>query len=74
MSAEVVVRRGGISIAEFCAKWGVSRSTVYNMLGRSEISAVKAGGRTIITRESEEAWANSLKPGTFARRAGRASL
>jgi transposase-like protein len=54
-------KRSGKSIAEFCAAYGISRSTFESWrrkgLGPNEIQLVPKG-RVIITEEAEEIWKN----------------
>jgi hypothetical protein len=54
--------RKGKSVAEFCAAWGVSRSTFEEWrrrkppLGPAELQPIP-GGRIIITEQAEAEWA-----------------
>lgn len=49
-----------LSIAEFGATYGVSRSRAYELLAGGELSAVKVGRSTRIPVEAAEAWKCSL--------------
>jgi hypothetical protein len=53
------VKRLGKSVGEFCASYGVSRSTYETWrrlgVGPMEIQPIK-GGRVLITQEAEDAW------------------
>lgn len=56
-----------LTIEEFGADYGVSRSRTYELLAAGELSAVKVGRATRIPAESAEAWKRSLpafQPGT----------
>lgn len=50
------------TIPEACARLRVSRSTLYQELKSGRLVAVKARGRTLITREAQAAWLRSLPP------------
>jgi excisionase family DNA binding protein len=52
--------KAAYTIAEFCSSYGLSPATVYRMLERGEIRAVKANGRTLVLRKDAVAWHNSL--------------
>jgi excisionase family DNA binding protein len=43
--------RFAYSVAETAAHIGVSKKTVYELLNRGELRAVRMGGRTLIRRE-----------------------
>jgi excisionase family DNA binding protein len=43
-----------------CRRLGISRSTVYILIAQGSLRAVKAGGRTLVRREDQAAWLNSL--------------
>lgn len=61
-----------LTIEDFVAEYGPSRSVVYQLIGSGELKAVKVGKRTYITREAAEGWIKTLKqyqPGaTYVRR------
>ena len=48
------------TILEFCAAYSLSPATVYRMLDRGELRAVKPGGRTLILRKDAQFWHNAL--------------
>lgn len=45
-----------MSVADFCDRYGVKKTLTYKLLNQGEIVAVKIGRRTLITRESAEAF------------------
>ena len=51
-----------------CARLGISRSALYLELASGRLRGVKAGGRTLLLRVDQDAWANSL-PAITAKRA-----
>ena len=54
--------RAAFSVAEFCREHGISRGLFYNMLreGRGP-SVIKAGRRTLISREAAEDWRRRME-------------
>jgi excisionase family DNA binding protein len=54
-----------LRIPEFCALFGVSRSTAYLLIQRGELRAIKAGKSCRIPRAEAERWQRELE-----RRAG----
>lgn len=57
--------RRAFSIPEFCRRYGIGRSKVYEEIKAGRLIAVKAGHRTLIREEDAEKWLRSLpiKPG-----------
>lgn len=51
-----------------CARLGVSRSTLYLEIAAGRLRGVKAGGRTLVRRDDQQAWMDSL-PAIGARQA-----
>ena len=45
-----------LSPRAFAERYGISRGTVFNMLKRGEIEAIRVGGSVRIMREHEQAW------------------
>jgi excisionase family DNA binding protein len=43
-----------------CARLGISRTVFYREVNELRLRAVKAGGRTLVTRADQQAWLNSL--------------
>jgi excisionase family DNA binding protein len=48
------------SIAEFCRRFGVGRTKVYEELRQARLRARKIGRRTIITKDDAEDWLQQL--------------
>lgn len=49
------VDKRALSINEFCAAYGLSRSTTYKLIAQGALSSVLIGGRRLIPVESAEA-------------------
>jgi hypothetical protein len=49
-------------ISDWCAISGMSRSVVYEALGRGDLKAIKLGVRTLIDVEHGLAWLASMPP------------
>lgn len=45
-----------------CARLGIGRSTIYREISEGRLRAVKARGRTLILRSSQQEWLNNLAP------------
>lgn len=61
-----------ISIREFARRYRMSEVTLYRMLGRGDLEAVKVSGRTYILADEERRWRESLpkwKPKAALKRA-----
>lgn len=43
-----------------CARLGISRTTLYAEAAAHRLRLVKAGGRTLVTREAQAAWLKGL--------------
>ncbi len=56
-------------VKDWCALFGVSRSTAYNLLARGAIRAKRIGGRTLIDVRHSAEWLSSQPDATFGRRA-----
>ena len=48
------------SINEFCRRYGIGRTSAYQEIAAGRLRAVKAGRRTLVTREAAEAWLGTL--------------
>jgi excisionase family DNA binding protein len=48
------------SVAEFCNRYGVGRTTTYEEIKAGRLQAVKAGKRTLVTADAAESWLKSL--------------
>jgi len=44
-----------LSVADTCARLGVGRSTIYELIASGELRTLKIGRRTLITVESQDA-------------------
>lgn len=49
-----------IPVREFCGRYGIGRTKLYELLGAGALEAVRVGSRTMITGDSAEQWASSL--------------
>ncbi|MGA8693936.1 MAG: helix-turn-helix domain-containing protein [Xanthobacteraceae bacterium] len=48
------------SIAEFCRRYGVGRTKVYEELRQGRLRARKIGRRTIVTKDDADDWLQQL--------------
>jgi hypothetical protein len=53
---------GALTVKNFCREYDVGSTVAYGLIAAGAIAARKVGRRTLITRESAEAWFNSLPP------------
>jgi excisionase family DNA binding protein len=53
-----------MSLAEFCDRYGPSRTKTYEEIKCGRLRAVKCGKRTLITEDDAETWLRSLPPVT----------
>ena len=53
-------RQRAMSIPEFCARYGISRTMAYAEILAKRLLARKAGKRTIITEDDAEDWLRRL--------------
>jgi len=58
-----------MTLAQFCALYGVGRSYVYLLMHSGALRAVKAGKRTLVRRADAEAWLASLPSAAFGKAA-----
>jgi excisionase family DNA binding protein len=49
-----------MSIAEFCERYGIGRTTAYQEIGSGRLRGRKIGKRTIITEDDAEDWLRRL--------------
>jgi excisionase family DNA binding protein len=57
----IATERRALRINEYCARYGVSRSTTYKMIGRGQLRLHKIGGRSLIKVEDAEALLNGVE-------------
>jgi excisionase family DNA binding protein len=57
-SARLLAR--AFSIAEFCRFYGIGQTYTYHEIAEGRLRAVKAGRRTLVTREAADAWLATL--------------
>lgn len=50
------------SIDDIAERYGISYTTVWRIIKRGELKAVKIGRATRILPQDEDAWVSSLKP------------
>ena len=48
------------SIDDFCSRYGIGRSTIYDEIRTGRLEAVKVGRRTLITEQAGQDWLRSL--------------
>lgn len=48
------------SIAEFCSRFGVGRTTTYGEIKAKRLQVVKAGKRTLIPADAAKSWLKNL--------------
>jgi excisionase family DNA binding protein len=53
-------RQRAMSIAEFCQRYGVGRTTAYGEINSGRLRARKIGKRTVITDDDAEHWLEDL--------------
>jgi hypothetical protein len=51
---------GGFTVAEFCARYKISKTGFYREIAEKKLRAKKVRGRTIILFDAARAWARSL--------------
>jgi excisionase family DNA binding protein len=65
-----------MSIDQFCARYGVGRTTAYEEIKEARLRGLKCGKRTIITEDDAEDWLRRLpaiKPSAASERFGKNS-
>ena len=68
MEATVSDFKRAYSLAEFCRRSGISRSTTYEQIKAEHLQAVKAGNRTLVRVDDAESWLQSLPKSQKRRR------
>lgn len=57
---DTTVQKRALTIAEFCERYSVGRTTTYGLMKSGALTIVKVGARTLIPVECAEAWFASL--------------
>jgi excisionase family DNA binding protein len=52
--------KAALRVKEMCARYGISRTTLYEEIAAGRLRAVKCGKATLIPCTSAEAWLNGL--------------
>ena len=53
---------GALTIAEFCARYGLGRTAAYEEINDGRLEARKRGNRTLIPRTAARRWLENLPP------------
>lgn len=53
---------GSMSVATFCRRYNIGRTTVFALISNGELEARKCGSRTLISRAAGEKWFAALPP------------
>jgi excisionase family DNA binding protein len=56
------------SINDFCVRYGIGRTTIYEEIRTGRLEAVKVGRRTLITEQAAQDWLRSLPKAGETRR------
>jgi predicted DNA-binding transcriptional regulator AlpA len=59
------------SIAEFCHRYGIGRTSAYAEIKANRLPIVKVGARTLVLADAAEAWLKNLPSQPNAPRHGR---
>lgn len=59
-SAATLTIKAAFTVPEFCQRYAIGRSSVYEQRRRGRLVFRKIGGRSIILASEAERWANSL--------------
>jgi excisionase family DNA binding protein len=51
---------GALTVREFCDRYRLGHSKVYDMIGSGELRAVKVGSRTLLLAKDIKDWERSL--------------
>jgi excisionase family DNA binding protein len=54
------IQRRVMSISEFCQRYGIGRTTVYEEIKHRRLRARKVGKRTLIAEDDAEGWLRRL--------------
>jgi excisionase family DNA binding protein len=58
--AQRSMKQRAMSVADFCGRYGIGRTTVYEEIKQKRLRARKVGKRTIIIEDDAEAWLRRL--------------
>jgi Helix-turn-helix domain len=62
MDINNVASDGAFTVKDFCAWARIGRTGAYQLINAGKVSAVKAGGKTLIMKASAQQWLASLPP------------
>lgn len=51
---------GALTIAQFCETFNVGRTFIYGQIKMGRLTALKAGGKTLISRDEAGRWIREL--------------
>jgi excisionase family DNA binding protein len=54
------IQQRAMSIGDFCQRYGIGRTSVYEEIKQGRLRGLKVGRRTIITEDDAEAWLQRL--------------
>ncbi len=54
------VEGGATTVKEFCRKYGIGRTKLYEEINGGRLRAVKCGRRTLILNRDSKSWENTL--------------
>jgi excisionase family DNA binding protein len=60
MIADRSKEKRAFSIAAFCERYGIGRTSAYEEIAAGRLQAVKAGKRTLIPFDASESWLRNL--------------
>jgi excisionase family DNA binding protein len=60
--SDQIVELGALTVREFCQRYRLGNSLVYDLIKRDALRAVKCGRRTLILAKDAQAWERSLAP------------
>lgn len=62
-----LMEKRAFTVREFCNAFGVSKSTLYNLIGAGKIRPTKIGSKTLIASDEAARWWASLSSAGAAR-------
>jgi excisionase family DNA binding protein len=54
-------KKRAFSVAEFCERYGIGRTSAYEEIRAGRLRIVKVGKRTLVPEDSAEKWLQSLR-------------